>query len=368
MSLRIILSVDALQPRLSGIGRYNWALASRIARLDGIDEVRYWRAGHWIADPSTLLDPDLPLPRDWRPRWLRNVTQRRFAATHLFHGPNYFLPDWAEGGVVTVHDLSVLRYPETHPADRVAAFQRRFARSLAIAGHIVTDSETVRQEMIDQFSIDPAGITAIHLGVDATFRPRGEADVAPVLARYRLGYCGYALCVSTVEPRKRIAELLYAWSLLPAAVRSRWPLMVTGGEGWLSASVQSLMEQGQSDGWVRYLGFVPDEDLPFLYAGAALFLYPSVYEGFGLPPAEAMASGIPVIVSNTSCLPEITDGAAMLLDPEDVVGFAARIEQALEDGDWRERARAKGLEVAAKYDWDACAHQTVALYRRLYEQ
>lgn len=131
---------------MSGIGRYNWALASRVANIAGVDEVRFWRSGHWITDPAALLDAGQGPPRDCRPRWARDLAQRRFGRTHLFHGPNYFLPDWAEGGVVTVHDLSVLRYPDMHPADRLAHFERRFARSLAIAGHIVIDSETVRRE------------------------------------------------------------------------------------------------------------------------------------------------------------------------------------------------------------------------------
>ena len=368
VSLRLILSVEALEPRLSGIGRYNWALASRVANIAGVDEVRFWRSGHWIADPAALLDAGQRPPRDWRPRWVRDLAQRRFGRTHLFHGPNYFLPDWAEGGVVTVHDLSVLRYPDMHPADRLAHFERRFARSLAIAGHIVTDSETVRQEVIDSFSIDPARVTAVHLGVDAAFNPRSDAETRPVLARYGLVPGGYALCVSTVEPRKRIPELLRAWSLLPPAVRSRWPLMVTGGAGWLSDDVKSLMQEGQRAGWVRYLGFVPEADLPFLYAGAALFVYPSVYEGFGLPPAEAMASGVPVVTSDASCLPEIAGGAAMLVNPQDVPDFAERIAQALQDEHWRSQARSKGLVVAAKYDWDACASHMVALYKRVYAQ
>ncbi|MDI1297048.1 MAG: glycosyltransferase family 1 protein, partial [bacterium] len=183
--------------------------------------------------------------------------------------------------------------------------------------------------------------------------------------RYALRPQGYALCVSTVEPRKRIAELLHAWERLPLSVRQRWPLMVTGGNGWLSDTVQESMEKGARAGWVRYLGFVPDEDLPLLYAGAALFVYPSVYEGFGLPPVEAMASGVPVVVANASCMPEVTGGAAMLVSPENVEDFTQRLEQSLVDTAWRDRARNAGLAVAGGYSWDRCARETVALYHQL---
>lgn len=366
MSLRVILSVEALEPRLTGIGRYNWALASRMADAPGVDSLRFWRSGHWIPEPSELLKEGGARPRDWRPRWLRDLMQGRCARGHVFHGPNYFLPDWAEGGVVTVHDLSVFRYPEMHPAERRAHFERRFARSLAIAGHVITDSETVRQEVIDMLTVDPARVTAIPLGVDRIFHPRERDSIASALARFGLEPRGYALCVSTVEPRKRIRELLRAWALLPPAIRSRWPLMVTGGQGWLSDEVGQLMEEGQRAGWVRYLGFVPDDDLPALYAGAALFLYPSVYEGFGLPVAEAMASGVPVLVANASCLPEVTGGAAMLVEPDDADGFARGIEQALTDEGWREAACLRGLDVAAKYDWNACVRETVSVYGQVH--
>ncbi|WHO40772.1 glycosyltransferase family 1 protein [Sphingobium sp. AP49] len=372
MSLRVILSVEALEPRLSGIGRYSWELAQRIGAAPEVDAVRFYRNGDWIEDPSRLLIPD-GIPRRHKVhRWLRNRTKglRRWrdgliARGHLFHGPNYFLPEIGEGGLITVHDLSVFRYPETHPAERLRYFEREFAASLARAAHIVTDSATTRDEVIDFLSIAPDRVTAIPLAASPAFMPRAAAETLPALARYGLSPQGYALCVSTVEPRKRIPHLLQAWAALPPSVRNRWPLMVTGGAGWLSDDVQALMAQGAREGWVRYLGFVPEEDLPLLYAGAALFVYPSVYEGFGLPPVEAMASGVPVVVANASCLPEVTGGAAMLVEPEDVPAFALRLEQALVDTDWRNMARNAGLVVAAGYGWDRCARETVALYGRV---
>ncbi|MCP1469817.1 alpha-1,3-rhamnosyl/mannosyltransferase [Sphingobium sp. OAS761] len=373
MSLRLILSVEALEPRLSGIGRYSWELARRVPHADGISAVRFYRNGQWIDDPATLLDPPAT-PKLWgnkplrwlrkRNRWALRLRDRAVMRSHLFHGPNYFLPEAGTGGVITVHDLSVFRYPETHPVDRLRQFERYFRLSVDRAGHIITDSETTRAEVAAFLGFDLGRITAVPLAASPDFRPRPPEDVRARLARYDLAPQGYALCVSTVEPRKRIAELLHAWEKLPAEVRSRWPLMVTGGAGWLSDAVRGLMEKGARQGWVRYLGFVPNDDLPLLYAGAALFIYPSVYEGFGLPPVEAMASGVPTVVADASCLPEVTGGAAMLVAPEDVDGFSARLEQALLDGEWRRDAIAKGLAVSGAYSWDRCARETVAVYKR----
>ncbi|MGE4321695.1 MAG: glycosyltransferase family 4 protein [Sphingobium sp.] len=377
MALKLILSVEALEPRLSGIGRYSWELATRIGAARDVDALRFYRNGKWIDDPATLLLPPVPMAMDrwsiaqrWirrksRPAVARNAYNRWIGRSHLFHGPNYFLPEWAEGGVITVHDLSIFRYPETHPEERLRYFEREFAPSVARAAHIITDCATTRSEVIDHLSLPPDRVTAIHLGVSPAFRPMAPAQVAPALARYALVPGGYALCVSTVEPRKRIAELLQAWSLLPPDVRRRWPLMVTGGAGWLSDAVKDMMDKGAREGWVRYLGFVPEADLPALYAGTALFVYPSVYEGFGLPPAEAMASGVPVVVADASCLPEITGGAAMLVEPRDGAGFALRLEQALTDEGWRRQARTRGLAIAGGYSWERCAQETLALYRRL---
>lgn len=375
VALKAILSVEALEPQLSGIGRYTWELASRLGRDMGVDALRFYRNGQWIADPAALLRPP-PLPpsskavrwfkrrtrppRQWREWWERPVWR-----SHIFHGPNYFLPEQGEGGIITVHDLSIFRYPETHPVERLRYFERHLAQSIARASHIITDSEKVRTEVIADLTVDPARVTKIPLGVSPSYFPRPDAELAPVLDRYGLTSQGYALCVSTVEPRKRIAELLQAWEMLPVAIRRRWPLMVTGGGGWLSGAITDRMEVGAREGWVRYLGFVPEHDLPMLYAGASLFVYPSVYEGFGLPPVEAMASGVPVVVANASCLPEITGGAAMLAIPEDVNDFTYRLEQALTDEAWRSAARRAGLLVAAGYSWDRCARETAALYRQV---
>jgi alpha-1,3-rhamnosyl/mannosyltransferase len=140
--------------------------------------------------------------------------------------------------------------------------------------------------------------------------------------------------------------------------------VLAGAAGWLNEALHQQIDRAVAGGWIKHLGFVPEAALPALYAGAELFLYPSIYEGFGLPPVEAMASGVPTIVANRSCLPEICGDAVKYVDPDDHTGFATAILAALTDASWRKQARDDGLARAADYDWAKCAAGTAAVYAR----
>lgn len=368
--MKLILAVDALTPSLSGIGRYTWELASRIRQAPEFEQARYYRAGQWIKDPSALLASDYacrkPLFR--YPRWAKDWYWKHTCRGRVFHGPNYFLPPYAENGVVTVHDLSVFKFPETHPVARVNQFEKSFRQTLSIAAHLVTDSEITRQEVISYFGWPSERITAIHLGVAAVFAPRTAADLAPKLQRYGLKPGAYSLCVSTIEPRKRIDSLLAAYARLPREILAAYPLVLAGGSGWQSESLHTAIEAARSAGWLHYLGFVDEADLPAIYAGAHLFVYPSIYEGFGLPVAEAMASGVPVVTSNRSALPEIAAGAARLADPDDLDALSVAIEASISDSVWRHHAIAKGLQIARRYNWNECLKQTLLIYNAVAAQ
>lgn len=362
--MKLILSVDALSPALSGIGRYTWELANRMAQIPHIQKVRYFRFGQWINDPSALLTESPPGRKcNFKyPRWVNDWYWQQTCRGQVFHGPNYFLPSYAENGVVTVHDLSVFKFPETHPIERVKHFESLFRQTLDIASHLITDTEVTRLEVMDFFGWPAERITSVHLGVSAGFMPRSANDLAPTLLRFGLKPGEYALCVSTIEPRKRIDALLEAYSQLPVSLRTTYPLVLVGDKGWRNEHLHELIDRGQHAGWLHYLGFVPEADLPLLYAGARLFTYPSIYEGFGLPVIEAMASGVPVITSDRSCLPEVAAGAAMLVNPDDTEALTAGLEEGLAHSEWREKALVCGLQVAARYDWAECVKQTTAVY------
>jgi glycosyltransferase involved in cell wall biosynthesis len=272
--VRVALCVDALAPHPGGIGRYTWELCKGLRRREEISTVHYVARGRLIDEPERLLRGE-PLPRQRAlPRLIAKRKLKQVLRASLVHGPNYFLPEIVEQGVITVHDLSVFRFPESHPAARVKAFERQFIPSLERSLRIITDTETVRRELIDMFAVDPEKVTAVPLGVSPRVRPAGVDAVAGVVEQWGLAPGSYGLCVSTQEPRKKIPELIRAWRNLPRSIRDRFPLVLAGGSGWKNETLLAEIETAAAERWVLNLGFVEDAVLPQLYAGPRFLFIP----------------------------------------------------------------------------------------------
>ncbi len=423
--MNVVLSIDAIHPPLAGIGRYAWELASRLPHCAGIDSVRYLADGRWASLPSPELSPEpvldaatptvtstltstlasVPEPelnfkgrlRQRLERVPRAIAQQLKQIPHslryrigqmplaaraysklmpmmassqlasvqngVFHGPNYFVPKTHLPCVVSIHDLSIYRYPQWHPKARIERMQIAIPEAIERAKVILAISESTRQDILEKFQIPPERVHVTLLGVDAIYHQRSAEELQPVLSRFGLTQNAYSFFVSTIEPRKNLLNLLAAYRALPLAMRQRWPLVLAGGGGWQSEDIHDDMQRASREGWLKYLGFVEQRDLPALYAGARLFTYPSWYEGFGLPIAEAMASGVPVLTSNCSSMPEVANGAAILVESGDVSSIKLGLVQALEDDSWRQQAIQRGLQRAAELSWDACVAQTIAAYR-----
>lgn len=374
--MKVILSVDALNPQLTGVGRYTDELVKGLASKPDIESLRFFRKGRWIEDPQKLVhgeatpllseSPLVKVPglarlyRHLFPYVLR--ARLRGYEDYIYHSPNFYLPPFGGRKIVTIHDLSILKYPEFHPATRVAHLKNEIPRALCRADFVITDSEFIRQEVIEEFCWPAECIKAIPLAASASFGPREEQDIAPVLAKYGLEFAQYTLCAATIEPRKNIDLLLDAFGKLPASLRRQHPLILVGHPGWRSESLHERIEGLTKAGSVRYLGYVCDEELQQIYSGARAFAYPSVYEGFGLPILEAMQSGIPVVTVACSSIPEVAGDVALMVNSGDRAGFASSLEKALTDGAWRDRARQKSIENAAKFSWERCIKDTLHVY------
>ena len=240
--------------------------------------------------------------------------------------------------------------------------RKEIALTLKRADILITDSEYTRQEISAYFNWPLARIRAVSLACSADFRPRSHEELFPILKKYGLETDGYTLYVGTIEPRKNIDTLLDAYELLSPILRKRWPLVLIGYQGWRSEHLHARIEAATAEGWVKYLGYVAEHELPFFFSGARLFVFPSLYEGFGLPVLEAMSSGTPVVCSNSSSLPEVTGNAAAMCEARDVDALSSLIAIGLEDDAWRTEAQSKGIVQAGRFSWRRCAEETARVY------
>jgi len=282
----------------------------------------------------------------------------------LYHEPN-FVPFRAHlPTVVTVHDLSVLKFPQWHPADRVTYHRRHFLRGLGFARHVIVVSEAVRRELIHELGFPPERVTAVHNGVAPRFVPQSPEVVARV--RRELGLPEkFFLCVGTIEPRKNLKVVIRAFADLPPQVRAACPLVLAGPWGWRSEEDRKLFDAIGTPAGVRHLGYVPSELLPALYSAARVLLYPSYYEGFGLPPVEMMACGGAALITDDEAVREVVGRNAISVGPDDVAGWRWRMNQCAADDDFMLLLRNGGVARAAAFTWTRAARETMAVYRKV---
>ena len=368
------INATALLSTRTGIGQYVYNLCKELGDLENVDP-RFFYGHNWTdalrQDPAPTIAAVKASLRKYIPHAhaiSRILTQARFTGglmrrpVDLYHDPNYIAYRFRGPTVITVHDLSWIRHPQTHPKERLDTMTRYFPRSLAQAVAIVTDCEFVKHELIDVFGVDPSRVYPVLLGVSPAFRPHAAAECRDVLAEHELAYGRYFLSVGTLEPRKNIPTLIDAFCALPASTQARCPLVLVGIRGWLTSRIEEKLKPLISKGLIRLLGYVPDEQMPMLYSGAAAFVFPSLYEGFGLPPLEAMACGVPVIVSNSSSLPEVVGDAGISIEPLDVDAIADAMRRVLEDERLADDLSRRGTARAIDFTWRRTAEQTAAVY------
>jgi glycosyltransferase involved in cell wall biosynthesis len=356
--------------RRSGIGRYLDRVLTSLPGAIGDDELVVY-AGHGVAPPHPGL------AQNWRSAWVSaDRAPVRIAWEHaalplatrrdrldVFHGTMNVLPRFLPcPSVVTIHDLAFLRWPEQVPARRYRYLSAAVKAATKQAARIIAVSESTKADLVELLAVDPARVSVTHLGVDDRFRLPSSEDRMAFLHRQGL-VRPYVLAVGNLEPRKNLPGLLRAFARLAPEVPH--DLVLVGAEGWLTGEIHATLDELRLGGRVRMTGFVEDADLPAWYGAADLFVYPSLYEGFGLPVLEAMACGAPVVTSNVSSLPEVAGDAALLVDPSDVDSIAEEMRRGLTDAALAFDLRRRGQLRAADFTWDRTAEQTVAVYREV---
>jgi alpha-1,3-rhamnosyl/mannosyltransferase len=389
--MRVLINLLVASGRKTGIGHYASQLARCLAAQMGVDELeifpRWWLRRAWglstrlrsclerkkrSAEPaaagaapapsrgSKLLGHLRQLGQGLLSRHLQGFTARQHF--DLYHEPNYIPLPADLPTVVTLHDLSVLLHPEWHPADRVAHYERYFLPALGRCDHILAVSEHSRQEIIRILSVPPGRVTRTYLGVRPGLRPLAAEETQAGLAHLGLPP-RYLLFLGTIEPRKNILFLLRTYCALPDRLRSQWPLLLVGSWGWNTASVREYLHQEARHCGVIHLGYVAEESLNVIYNGAQALLYPSLYEGFGLPPVEMLACGGAVLASTAGALVETVGSCAHLLPADDADAWRKAIMKVVEDEDWWRGLRRDAVEVARPFTWQGCAAATLRAYR-----
>ena len=268
--------------------------------------------------------------------------------------------------VVTVYDLSFVHHPERLPAARRLYLRLLTRWSCARARRVIAISRSTARDLVQTFGLSPAKIDVALPGVGAHFAPQTPDAVAAFRARRGLPE-RFLLFVGTLEPRKNLPVLLRAYAQLPARDRAAVHLVLAGARGWMTDAIFATLEQLNLGDTVHFPGYVPAEELPLWYSAADALVYPSVFEGFGLPVLEALACGTPALVADASSLPEALGEGGLRLPPHDVAAWRDALARAMHDADWRAEARARGLQHAARFSWARTAAQTVASYRRALE-
>jgi glycosyltransferase involved in cell wall biosynthesis len=375
MSQVIAIDYTAALEQGGGIGRYTRELVAALAALDDQTEFRLFVAGR---RPRKLPDPPGPnfawvttrvsaewLARAWHRARMPLPIERWTGPIALLHAPDFTLPPTQRPTrtLLTVHDLSFIRAPETADPGLREYLNEVVPRSIKRADHILADSESTRQDLIELYRAPPGKISVLYSGVSDRFYPiLDEGARQSVRERYQIGSRPYIFSLGTVQPRKNYGRLVEALHRLG---RPDLKLVIAGDKGWLDDPLYERIDTlGMAD-QVQFLGFAADDDLPALYSAAEVFAFPSLYEGFGLPPLEAMACGVPVVSSNTSSLPEVVANAALTVNPTDVEALADALRRLLDDHGLRNTLINRGQLRVQGFSWTASARVLRQRYRML---
>ncbi|HPZ10225.1 MAG TPA: glycosyltransferase family 1 protein [Candidatus Eremiobacteraeota bacterium] len=373
----MLVAIDArvIGFRRSGVGEYTHQLLKHFSYLD--TEIEYVL----FLNTSFKNNQFEELTSFFRTKYLSLSSEGKlfnFLKTHgelpvrlfqlrpsLFHSPGPIAPVFKTAPtVLTIHDLSFLKFSDIFTGLQNSYYRAFVPRIARYADRIISVSRNTCQDVIDLLKISEDKIRIVYNGVDIKYFSRSSIKRED-LSKKEESLEKYILFLGVLEPRKNICRLIRAYASLPAYLRNNYKLIIAGSEGWLYKDIYSLVRELSLSERVVFTGEVPDNELPALYRGASLFVYPSLMEGFGIPPLEAMACGIPVIASNTSCFPEVLADGALLINPLDEEELSHSMVRVLTDKELSSELVSKGIKRASLFSWEDSARRTLEVYREL---
>ncbi|KAF4560163.1 MULTISPECIES: glycosyltransferase family 1 protein [Pseudomonas] len=395
--MKLLLNTESLVPPLTGIGNYTFNLLEQLLVVEELGVIDCFQGANFFSAESALAhcmaasaqyvkpggECAKPSARQALEAHVRSILKRwtftyrarevllnarRYSRAgerrhYVYHEPNFILKPHAGPCVATIHDLSFLHFPQFHPRKRVEWLTSKLPQTLKRADFLITDSDVIRDELVGDFGVSGDRVKTVYLGASQAYQPQTAEQTCLPLQRYGLQHGRYVLFVGTLEPRKGVDTLIEAWCRLPRAIRDEYPLVLAGAPGWHNQALGDRIKALELSHGLRQLSFVPGSDLPALYAGASVFAYPSLYEGFGLPVLEAMQCGVPVICTAGTSMAEFTQGSALLVEAGNIEQLSAQLSDVLGDLAGRSALADAGLLRAAEFSWRRCAQETLEVYR-----
>ncbi len=375
--MRVAIDVRTVTPVRSGVGNYVLHLLRGLYRVAPEEDFFLLGQAQNLAVIGGELAPHLfyntplshenhPLGDIWEHFWLPRVLRQN--RVEVLHGPATLVPLCGRSSyatVVTIHDLVAFLFPETIPRKYAMYMRWLLARVVRRAQRIISVSENTKRDLVDILGVDPAKVSVVYEAAHPGFRPIADRALLAATAR-RYGLSGpFIYHVGNIEPRKNLVRLIKAYLILRETTGHRVQLAITGQKGWLTGRLFKSLGGIDVHDDVISTGYVPHEDLPLLMNAAEAFVFPSLYEGFGLPVLEAMSCGTPVVTSDISSLPEIVGRSAVLVDPYREEAIAEGIRRVLEDTALRERLKREGIERAGLFSWERAARETLTVYHQV---
>jgi glycosyltransferase involved in cell wall biosynthesis len=359
--MRIGVDIQTTLGRKTGFGFYVSNLTQALTEIDKKNEYLFFKPEE---------ERDFSTPQRWVWDQMTIPKMARDAKVDILHQPCFSTPVGYNGKVVvTIHDLISVFFGHNIPFWSRQFFAKWMPFTYRYADHLIAVSEHTKKDAMKVLGIPEDKITVIHEAADEKYRViEDKATIANVRKKYKLGDEPFILHVGTLEPRKNLPFLVTAFAMAREKYGIKAKLVITGKKGWYYEGLFTLVDDLKLHDEVIFTGYVEDEDIPAIYNAATIFAFPSHYEGFGLPPLEAMASGTPVISSNTSSMPEVIGEAGILLPPKDESAWAEALNTLLTDKKLWETNRKKGLEQAKRFSWKRCAQETIAVYEKVAKQ